>query len=120
MPKRNRSARQSRPIVVSILDRREMGNTFSRGRQYCFPPNSGNAVHMDQTLLEREAMRLSAKDRALSADVLLGSLDDDAAPEVEVSRTGEAEERLTAYRRGDLEAVDGPAALRELRGQQKQ
>jgi putative addiction module component (TIGR02574 family) len=75
---------------------------------------------MDQAILEHEAMRLPPKDRALLADALLGSLDDDAAREVEASWTAEAEERLAAYRRGDLNAVDGPAALRELRERQKQ
>ena len=40
---------------------------------------------MDQLILEREAMRLPPKDRALLADALLGSLDDEAVREVEAA-----------------------------------
>ena len=74
---------------------------------------------MDQVILEREAMRLPPKDRALLADALLGSLDDEAAREVEVAWTREAEARLAAYRRGELSAVDGPTVLRELRSRHR-
>ncbi len=70
---------------------------------------------MDQVILEREAMRLPAKDRALLADALLGSLDDEAARAVEASWAHEAESRLAAYRRGEIAAADGPAVLRKLR-----
>jgi putative addiction module component (TIGR02574 family) len=75
---------------------------------------------MDQAILEHEAMRLPAKERALLADALLGSLDDDAAREVEAAWTNEAEQRLAAYRRGDLKAMDGSKALQELRDRKRQ
>ena len=70
---------------------------------------------MDQAILEREAMRLSSKDRALLADALLGSLDDEAAREVEVAWAREAEARLEAHRRGEISAEDGPTVLRDFR-----
>lgn len=70
---------------------------------------------MDQVILEREALRLPPQDRALLADALLGSLDDEAARGVEAAWAVEAESRLAAYRRGEVSAVDGPAVLRELR-----
>jgi hypothetical protein len=70
---------------------------------------------MDQMILEREALRLPAQVRALLADTLLASLDDDALREVEVAWAREAESRHEAYRRGEIATVDGPTFLRELR-----
>jgi len=70
---------------------------------------------MDTVILEREAMRLQPKDRALLADALLESLDDEAAREVEKGWTLEVSSRSEAYRRGQIAAADGPAVLRELR-----
>lgn len=74
---------------------------------------------MDQVILEREAMRLPPKDRALLADALLGSLDDEATREVEAAWTEEAESRLAAFRRGEVSAVDGPTVLQELRSRHR-
>lgn len=70
---------------------------------------------MDEKILEREALRLPVRDRALLADALLESLDDDATRNVQLSWAAEAEDRVEAYRRGDLSAVDGASALEELR-----
>jgi putative addiction module component (TIGR02574 family) len=70
---------------------------------------------MDQAILEHEVMRLPARERALLADALLGSLDDEAAREIETAWAREAEVRLEAYHRGELAAVDGPAVFRDLR-----
>jgi len=70
---------------------------------------------MDQAILEREALRLPAHQRALLADTLLESLDDEAARKVELAWADEAESRLAAYHRGELSALDGPAVFRELR-----
>jgi putative addiction module component (TIGR02574 family) len=71
---------------------------------------------MDQAILEREALRLPPHERALLADALLGSLDDEATREVESAWAEEAEGRLAAFRRGEVAALEGPAVLRELRG----
>ena len=70
---------------------------------------------MDEMILEREAMRLPPRERALLADALLGSLDDDATREIQAAWTREATDRLEAFRRGELAALDGPEVLRELR-----
>jgi putative addiction module component (TIGR02574 family) len=70
---------------------------------------------MDQAVLAREALRLPPGERALLADALLGSLDDEAAREVEAAWVRVAEERLAAYRRGEETALDGPQVLEELR-----
>ena len=69
----------------------------------------------DQAILEREALRLPAHQRALLADALLGSLDDEAAHEVESAWAQEAEARLAAFRRGEVKALEGPSVLGDLR-----
>lgn len=70
---------------------------------------------MDQAMLEREALRLPPGERALLADALLGSLDDEASREVEAAWMRVAEERLTAFKRGEETALDGPRVLEDLR-----
>jgi len=70
---------------------------------------------MDEMILEREAMRLPPRERALLADALLGSLDDEATREIQAAWAKEAVDRLEAFHRGEITAVDGPEALRELR-----
>ena len=70
---------------------------------------------MDQAILEQEALRLPARARALLAEALLESLDDDAMREVETAWGQEAEARLEAFHRGEIKALDGPSVLREVR-----
>src|SRR5260221_14752849 len=81
----------------------------------CLGQTRWYAVAMDQAILEREALRLPAHQRALLADALLGSLDDEAVRQVESAWGTEAEARLAAYHRGEVTALEGPAVLRELR-----
>ncbi len=70
---------------------------------------------MDQAILEHEALQLPPGQRALLADTLLGSLDDEAAHGVEMAWVAEAEARMEAYQRGEVAALHGPMVLRELR-----
>jgi putative addiction module component (TIGR02574 family) len=70
---------------------------------------------VDQVLLEREAMLLPPGARALLADALLSSLDDETTREVEAAWVTEAERRLASYRRGEVSASDGPAVFEEFR-----
>lgn len=70
---------------------------------------------MDEVILEREALKLPANERALLADALLSSLDDEAVHEIEAAWAKEAEKRLAAYKAGKIQALDGPSVLRELR-----
>jgi len=60
-------------------------------------------------------MKLPSHERALLADALLGSLDDEATRQVEAAWAEEAESRYQAYKRGEIQALDGPKVLRELR-----
>jgi hypothetical protein len=70
---------------------------------------------MDQAILEKEALKLSPAERALLADTLLSSLDDESAREVERVWGQLAESRFTEYQTGKLATVDGPEAIQKLR-----
>jgi putative addiction module component (TIGR02574 family) len=60
------------------------------------------------------ARRLPAKERAALVDELLRSPDKPDA-EVDALWAKEAEERLAAYDRGDIEAIDAEVVFAELR-----
>ena len=65
------------------------------------------------------ALQLPAAERAVLVDGLLHSLDKpDAAIDALWAR--EAEDRLTAYDRGEIAAVDADTVLAEIRAQLKQ
>jgi putative addiction module component (TIGR02574 family) len=70
---------------------------------------------MDEAILQKEALKLPVQERALLADALLSSLDTEASREVERAWAEEAEDRYQAYRAGKLEAIDGSAAIKDLR-----
>jgi putative addiction module component (TIGR02574 family) len=70
---------------------------------------------MDQAILEREALKLPSHERAMLADALLGSLDDEAAQKAETACANEAEDRYRAYERGEIQAAHGPTVIEELR-----
>jgi propanediol dehydratase large subunit len=70
---------------------------------------------MDQAILESEAMRLSPQQRALLADALLVSLDDEEIRAGEAAWACEAEVRRSAYLRGEIAALDGTDAVAGLR-----
>jgi putative addiction module component (TIGR02574 family) len=70
---------------------------------------------MDQAILEQEVLRLPPRARALLAEALLESLDDDAMREIQAAWGQEAESRLEAFHRGEIKALDGPSVLRGLR-----
>ena len=69
---------------------------------------------MDSAILAKEALKLSALERARLIDELWRSLD--PAEQVAVDRAWleESRDRLTAFREGKLKAVEGEAALREI------
>jgi hypothetical protein len=70
---------------------------------------------MDQAILEKEALKLTPAERALLADALLSSLDDESARQNEGAWGKLAEERYAGYKTGKLAAVDGPTAIQKLR-----
>lgn len=60
------------------------------------------------------ALKLPASERAVLADELLHSLDK-TDPAIDALWAKEAEERLAAYDRGEVEAIDADAVLAEVR-----
>jgi putative addiction module component (TIGR02574 family) len=60
------------------------------------------------------ALKLPASERAVLADELLHSLDK-TDPEIDALWAKEAEDRLAAYDRGEIEAIDADAVLAEMR-----
>ena len=48
-------------------------------------------------------------------DILWESLDEDRIKEIEAKWAAESEERIDALDRGELQTIDGPSALRDLR-----
>ena len=60
------------------------------------------------------ALTLPASERAVLADELLHSLDK-TDPAIDALWAKEAEDRLAAYDRGEIEAIDAEAVLAEMR-----
>lgn len=69
---------------------------------------------MDPAIIEKEAMQLTAPERALLADRLLTSLSQ-LSDERKEAWIREADDRMQAYRNGEISAVDGPEAMAELK-----
>jgi len=69
---------------------------------------------MDAAIIEKEAMQLSEAERAVLADHLLASLSRTSS-EIREAWIREADDRLRAYREGEMAAVDGPQSMAELR-----
>jgi putative addiction module component (TIGR02574 family) len=69
---------------------------------------------MDNILLIHEALKLPPFERAQLIDALWQSLDPIEQASVDLAWTEDAKERLTAFRRGEIEALSGPDALDEI------
>jgi len=72
-------------------------------------------VLMDQAIVEKEALKLTPAERAVLADTLLSSLDDESTRQNEAAWGALAEQRYSEYKAGKLDAVDGTTAIQELR-----
>ena len=70
---------------------------------------------MSLTSIQEEIVRLSSTERAMLIDILWESLDEERVRKIEATWAAESEERIDAVDRGELQTVDGPAALRNLR-----
>lgn len=69
---------------------------------------------MDAVILQEEALQLPERDRALLADKLLASLSP-TSPEIEQAWIRETNDRLDAFRQGQIQAVDGEEAMADLK-----
>ncbi|MEP6912547.1 MAG: addiction module protein [bacterium] len=73
---------------------------------------------MSLASIQKEIVQLNPRERAMLIDLLWESLDEARIKEIEARWASESEDRIDAYERGELSAIDGPAALRDLRSSQ--
>ncbi len=64
---------------------------------------------------QKEIFQLNSRERAMLIDLLWESLDKARLSEIEQKWASESEDRIDAFERGELPAVDGPASLQDLR-----
>ena len=72
-------------------------------------------MDIDSVLLKEDALKLSPFERAELINALLESLDAADQDEIDQAWLKESQDRLRAYRQGEIEAVDGETALAELK-----
>ena len=70
---------------------------------------------MSLVSIQNEIAQLDSHERARLIDLLWESLDESRVKEVEAKWAIESEDRIDAFERGELTAVDGPPAIQELR-----
>ena len=70
---------------------------------------------MDAAIIEREALALTTAERAVLADRLLQTLHLEDSSRMEAWGR-EADRRLEAFEQGEMEDVDGSAAVAAIRG----
>lgn len=70
---------------------------------------------MSLTEIQIEVQKLDPAERAALIDVLWESLDEARIKEVEAKWLAESEDRIDAFERGELSAVDGPSAIQDVR-----
>jgi putative addiction module component (TIGR02574 family) len=70
---------------------------------------------MSLTSIQNEIARLEPAERASLIDLLWDSLDAERIKETEAKWAAESEDRIDAFERGELPAVDGPSTVEELR-----
>jgi putative addiction module component (TIGR02574 family) len=70
---------------------------------------------MSLASIQKEISQLNSHERAMLIDLLWESLDEARVSAIEAKWAIESEDRIDAYERGELPAVDGPTALRDLR-----
>jgi putative addiction module component (TIGR02574 family) len=70
---------------------------------------------MSLASIQEEIIQLDPTERAKLIDLLWESLDEARVKEIEAKWAAESEDRIDAYERGELPAVDGATALKDLR-----
>ena len=69
---------------------------------------------MSGIALEKEALKLSAEEKAHMIDALWRSLDPAEQATLDRAWLAESRERLEAFRKGELKAIDGDAAITSI------
>ncbi len=70
---------------------------------------------MSLASIHKEVLQLDSNERAMLIDLLWESLDEERIKEIEERWATESEDRIDAFERGELTAVDGPSAIENLR-----
>jgi hypothetical protein len=70
---------------------------------------------MSLASIQKEIVQLNSRERVMLIDLLWETLDEARINEIETKWASESEDRIDAYERGELAAVDGPSALEDLR-----
>jgi hypothetical protein len=70
---------------------------------------------MSLASIQKEIVQLNSRERVMLIDLLWETLDEARINEIETKWASESEDRIDAYDRGELSAVDGPSALEEIR-----
>ena len=70
---------------------------------------------MSLASIHKEVLQLDSNERAMLIDLLWESLDEKRVKEIEERWATESEDRIDAFERGELTAVDGPSAIENLR-----
>jgi putative addiction module component (TIGR02574 family) len=81
--------------------------------------NSVNDPPMSLATIRNEIEKLDPAERASLIDLLWDSLDDDRIQQTEAKWVAESDNRIDAFEKGELPAVDRPSALEELRSSLK-
>ena len=72
-------------------------------------------MHDQVVELAEQGKALAPEDRSRLVDLLLVSLHEDPLGQIEAAWDEEAERRLTAYDRGEVQAIDGEEVLAKAR-----
>jgi putative addiction module component (TIGR02574 family) len=75
---------------------------------------------MDSMLLKEEALKPSPFERAQLIDALWQSLDPADQANIDNAWIKESKDRLSAYRQGEIESVDGESTLSALKAKRSQ
>ena len=70
---------------------------------------------MSLTSIQEEIARLNSTERAMLIDILWESLDEERTRDIEAKWAAESEQRIDAVDRGELQTIEGPSSLRDLR-----
>ena len=70
---------------------------------------------MSLASIQNEIEKLDPAERASLIDLLWDSLDEERIKRIEAKWAAESEDRIDAFERGELPAIEGPTALRKLR-----
>ncbi len=69
---------------------------------------------MDGAILEKEVLKLSAVEKAQIIDALWQSLDPAEQKSIDRAWLAESQDRLKAFRAGEIKALDGESTLQSI------